>query len=173
MRPSILLLSSLLACSEPRPVPTASSAAPRVDRFASPAEGIFANAYLVETAEGVVLVDATLRVSDATALRARIAALGKPLLGVLLTHGHPDHYNGVAIVAGGRAVPVVATREVDKVIRADDAAKEQQWRPMFGDEWPTHRVFPDRIVGDGEVVRLGGLDFRVHAVGPAESHFDS
>jgi glyoxylase-like metal-dependent hydrolase (beta-lactamase superfamily II) len=172
MRTSIVFLSSLLACSAPRPVPTPSSAAPRVERFASPAEGIFANAYLVETPEGVVLVDATLRVSDATALRARIAGRGKPLLGVLLTHGHPDHYNGVAIAVGGRDVPIVSTREVDKVIRTDDAAKEKQWRPMFGEEWPVRRVFPDRIVGDGEVVRLGGLDFRVHAVGPAESHFD-
>jgi glyoxylase-like metal-dependent hydrolase (beta-lactamase superfamily II) len=173
MRTSIIVLSSLAACSEPRPVPTAPAPAPRIDRFASPAEGIFANAYLVETPAGVVLIDATLRVSDASALRARIDALGKPLLGVLLTHGHPDHYNGVAIATAGREVPVVATREIDKVIRTDDAAKEQLWRPMFGDEWPARRAFPGRIVADNEVVRLGGLDFRVHAVGPAESHADS
>jgi glyoxylase-like metal-dependent hydrolase (beta-lactamase superfamily II) len=171
MRPSIVILASLVACGEPRSVPP--PAAPRIEQVASPAEGIFANAYLVETPGGVVLIDTTLRVSDATALRARLDALGKPLLGVLLSHGHPDHYNGTAIVIAGRDVPVIATGEVDRVIRSDDAMKEQLWKPMFGAEWPTPRAFPDRQVGDNDVVRLGGLDFRVHAIGPAESHADS
>jgi glyoxylase-like metal-dependent hydrolase (beta-lactamase superfamily II) len=171
MRASIVVLASLAACGEPRPVPV--RAAPRIEQVASPAEGIFANSYLVETGDGIVLIDTTLRVSDASALRARIAAVGKPLLGVLLTHGHPDHYNGTAIVTAGREVPVIATRDVDRVIRADDAAKEQLWKPIFGDQWPAPRVFPNRLVDDNSVVRLGDLDFRVHAVGPAESHADS
>jgi glyoxylase-like metal-dependent hydrolase (beta-lactamase superfamily II) len=173
MRTSIIVLSSLFACGGPHPVPTVATAAPRITQVASPAEGIFANAYLVETPRGVVLVDATLRVSDARALRARITALGTPLLGVLLTHGHPDHYNGTAIVTAGLDVPVIATREVDRVIRADDAAKQQLWKPMFGAEWPEPRVFPNRLVGDDETVVLGGLTFRVHSLGPAESHADS
>jgi glyoxylase-like metal-dependent hydrolase (beta-lactamase superfamily II) len=44
---------------------------------------------------------------------------------------------------------------------------------MFGDEWPATRKFPTRTIGDGDAARLGGLDFRVHALGPAESHADS
>lgn len=171
MRVSIVVLASLVACGEPRPV--APPNAPRIEQVASPAEGIFANAYLVETGDGIVLIDTTLRVSDASTLRARIAAVGKPLLGVLLTHGHPDHYNGTAIVTAGREVPVIATHDADRVIRADDAAKEQAWKPMFGDQWPAPRAFPNRLVDDNSVVRLGGLEFRVHAVGPAESHADS
>ena len=173
MRTSIIVLSSLVACHEAHPVPPVSTAAPRITQVASPAEGIFANAYLVETPHGVVLVDATLRVSDASAVRTQLTALGKPLLGVLLTHGHPDHYNGTGIVTAGLEVPVIATREVDRVIRADDAAKQALWQPMFGAEWPEHRVFPNRIVGDDETVSLGGLAFRVHSIGPAESHADS
>jgi glyoxylase-like metal-dependent hydrolase (beta-lactamase superfamily II) len=176
----LLALAALAACREPQPAtPTAAAPAapavpaPRITQVASPAEGIFANAYLVETPAGVVVIDATLRVSDATALRARIDALGAPLLGVLLTHGHPDHYNGAAIVTAGLTVPVIATREVDRVIRSDDAGKARQWKPMFGAEWPERRAFPDRIAGDGEAIALGGLVFRAHSVGPAESHADS
>jgi glyoxylase-like metal-dependent hydrolase (beta-lactamase superfamily II) len=173
MRTWIIVLASLAACREAAVRNTPSPAAPRIEQVASPAEGILANAYLVDTSQGVVLIDATLRVSDATALRARIAATGKPLLGVLLTHGHPDHYNGVAIVTTGLDVPVVATREVDGVIRRDDLAKEAQWRPMFGAEWPTPRAFATRLVGDGDAVTFGGVTFRVHSLGPAESHADS
>jgi glyoxylase-like metal-dependent hydrolase (beta-lactamase superfamily II) len=153
--------------------PSAPVAIPQVEQVASPGEGIFVNSYLVETVEGVVVIDTMLRVTDAKALRAKIDATGKPLLGVLLTHGHPDHYNGVAILTEGYSVPVVATAEVDAVIRKDDAAKEQAWKPMFGAEWPAVRAFPTKLLGDGEAVRLGGLDFRVHRVGPAESHGDS
>jgi glyoxylase-like metal-dependent hydrolase (beta-lactamase superfamily II) len=171
-----ILLVVLAACgaetTTARPAPPV-AASPKIEQVASPGEGIFANAYLIETAGGIVVVDTGLRVSDATALRARISATGKPLLGVLLTHGHPDHYNGVGIVTAGSSVPVIATAAVDAVIRKDDAAKQQQWQPMFGAEWPVPRAFPTQTVGDGEKVRLGGLDFVAHAVGPAESHGDS
>lgn len=173
MHKAISLAVIVAACGRGEPVRPAVDPAPNIIQVASPAEGIFANAYLVETAAGVIVVDAMLRVSDAKALRARVDATGKPLLGVLVTHGHPDHYNGLAVLTAGASVPVVATAEVDAVIRKDDAAKEQQWKPMFGAEWPAQRTFPTKLVADGEAVRLGGLTFRAHAVGPAESHADS
>lgn len=176
MRISSLLVTVLAACggaATPSEAPRGVAPALHVEQVASPVDGIFANAYIIETSGGIVVIDTTLRVSDATALRARIDALGKPLLGVLLTHGHPDHYNGAAIVTAGLGAPVIATREVDRVIRADDAGKQRQWQPAFGAEWPARRVFPSRIVDDVEAVSLGGVVFRAHAVGPAESHADS
>jgi glyoxylase-like metal-dependent hydrolase (beta-lactamase superfamily II) len=140
---------------------------------ASPA-GILVNAYLIEAAAGVVAVDSALTVSDARALRAALDALHKPLLAVLLTHGHPDHYNGVsALIEGLGKVPVYATPEVSTVITGADAAKEAQWKPMFGDEWPARRTFPDHLLASGEALEIGGLRFSVHAVGPGESHADS
>jgi glyoxylase-like metal-dependent hydrolase (beta-lactamase superfamily II) len=140
---------------------------------ASPA-GILVNGYLVETAQGVVAIDSALTVSDAKVSRAKLDALGKPLLAVLLTHGHPDHYNGVAELVRGRGeVPILSTAEVAKVIADSDAAKEKQWKPMFGAEWPERRVFPNRTVKDGERVTFDGASFTVHALGPGESHSDS
>jgi glyoxylase-like metal-dependent hydrolase (beta-lactamase superfamily II) len=68
---------------------------------------------------------------------------------------------------------VLATAGVDSVIRANDAAKEQQWKPVFKDEWPARRTFPSRIVRDGESVTFDGAVFTVHALGPGESHQDS
>jgi len=149
------------------------AAAAEVHRYSADAAGIFANAYLVETPGGVVAVDATLTETDSKALRARLEALGKPLRAVLLTHGHPDHYNGVTNLLAGSEVPVLATAGVDRVIRESDAAKEQQWKPMFKDEWPARRTFPSRIVRDGESVTFDGVQFTVHDLGPGESHADS
>ena len=53
-----------------------------------PGKGALVNAYLVETSDGIVAVDGTLTVTDGRALRARLEALGKPLLAVLVTHAH-------------------------------------------------------------------------------------
>src|SRR3954451_9529665 len=114
----------LLSCTCFAIATQAQTPPPRVHAHASGESGIFANAYLIETAHGVVAVDALLTESESRALRAQLDALGKPLLAVLLTHGHPDHYNGVTRLVGGTPVPIVATPGVAEIIRRDDAAKE-------------------------------------------------
>ncbi|HEU5279791.1 MAG TPA: MBL fold metallo-hydrolase [Gaiellaceae bacterium] len=134
---------------------------------------VHVNAYLVETAEGVVAVDGTLTVSDGRALRARLGELGQPLLAVLVTHTHPDHYGGIVELVSTDDIPIFATAGVEAAIRRDDAVKEQILRPMFGDEWPRERVFPNAIVSDGDTLELGGARFSVVDLGPGESPHDS
>jgi glyoxylase-like metal-dependent hydrolase (beta-lactamase superfamily II) len=136
-------------------------------------EGAMVNAYLVETPEGVVAVDAMLTVSDSTRLRERVDATGKPLLAVLLTQSHPDHYGGLAQLVAGLDVPIVAPQGVHDVIRRDDPVKEEILRPMFGDEWARERTFPNTVVRDGETVTFGGVGFTVIDLGPSESPHDS
>jgi glyoxylase-like metal-dependent hydrolase (beta-lactamase superfamily II) len=145
----------------------------RVHRHSTWPEAALVNAYLVETSEGVVAVDGTLTVSDGRALRARLESLGKPLLAVLVTHAHPDHYGGIVELVAEDQVPVVATAGVDAVIRRDDALKEEILRPMFGEEWPRERTFPNRTVSDRETVELGGARLTVLDLGPGESPHDS
>ena len=131
------------------------------------------NAYLVETATGVVVVDATLGVSDGRALRVRVEALRKPLAAVIITHSHPDHYGGITSLLDGADIPVYAVAGVDQVIRRDDDAKEQILRPMFGNEWATARTFPNHLVQEGERVTVGDAVFAVTDLGPGESPHDS
>ncbi len=114
----------------------------RIHRHSTGPEGALVNAYLVETSEGVVAVDGTLTVSDGRALRAQLESLGKPLLAVLVTHAHPDHYGGIVELVGRDDVPVIATAGVDAVIRRDDGIKEEILRPMFGEEWPPSACSP-------------------------------
>src|SRR5262245_38865236 len=119
------------------------------------------NAYLIETRKSVIVVDATLGVSDGKSLRSRVEALGKPLAAVIITHSHPDHYGGVTSLLDGADVPVYAVAGVNDVIRRDDATKEQILRPMFGDEWPAVRTFPSRIVQGGERVTIADAVFEI------------
>lgn len=143
-----------------------------IHTYTAAERGLFANSYLLETDEGVVLVDGNLLVSDARALAARLAALGRPLLGAFVTHAHPDHFNGLPYVVGDD-VPVHASTTVAGAIEAVAVPKREQWRPVYGDEWPDRYRVPDRLLDDGETIEIAGLRVRVLDLGPAESHADS
>lgn len=144
-----------------------------IHRFHATGAGTPVNAYIIEGASGSVVVDATLTVSDGRGLRARVQDLRKPLLGVIITHAHPDHYGGLVELVRGLEVPVFATQGVGEVIRRDDPVKEQILRPMFGEEWAPERAFPNQVVADGELVSLDGIRLRVTDLGPSESPHDS
>jgi glyoxylase-like metal-dependent hydrolase (beta-lactamase superfamily II) len=131
------------------------------------------NAYLAETPGGVVAVDSTLTVSDARGLRERAEELGKPLRAVLITHAHPDHYGGAVELVGDEEIPIVAAEGVDAVIRRDDEIKEQIIRPMFGEEWPRVRRFPNHTMSDRESISFDGVSFTLLDLGPGESPHDS
>jgi glyoxylase-like metal-dependent hydrolase (beta-lactamase superfamily II) len=63
----------------------------KIHVYSSGQLGIFANAFVVESNNGVVVIDSTLTVSESKSLRGRLESIGKPLLAVILTHPHPDH----------------------------------------------------------------------------------
>jgi glyoxylase-like metal-dependent hydrolase (beta-lactamase superfamily II) len=149
------------------------SSEPTIHRFPAQHEGAFVNAYLVETGSGVVAVDGLLTVSAAKEMRAGLEGLGKPLLAVLVTHSHPDHYAGLAEIVAGHEAPIYAPQGVIDTIAADDAIKDQIIGPMFGDDWPANRVFPNTPVRDGESLSFDDVTFTVIDLGPSESPHDS
>jgi glyoxylase-like metal-dependent hydrolase (beta-lactamase superfamily II) len=144
----------------------------RIHTYTAAEAGLLVNSYLVEAADGVVLIDANLLLSDIAALAARITALHKPLLGAFVTHAHPDHFNGLPMLVADE-VPVYAAADVADTIERIAAAKRAQWQPVYGDEWPDRHRVPDQRLSTGDVVELGGLRFTLHALGAAESHADS
>jgi glyoxylase-like metal-dependent hydrolase (beta-lactamase superfamily II) len=120
------------------------------------------------------VVDTSLLHCDIAALDARLVTLDKPLLGVFVTHAHPDHFNGVhALVADRRGVPVHATTGVAKTIREIADAKRAQWGPVYGDQWPSVTAYPTVELADREQVVLDGVTYTARELGEAESHAGS
>jgi len=133
----------------------------------------FTNAYIVETKSALVVVDTMMINSDAILLRQYIDKLNKPLVAVIITHGHPDHYNGTAIILGGfNNVPVISTKGVMDCIKDTVDSKEVKWKPYFGDDWPENKILPNQLVNDGDIVNLDGLNYRFRDLGMAESSSD-
>jgi glyoxylase-like metal-dependent hydrolase (beta-lactamase superfamily II) len=127
------------------------------------------NSYLVRTGTGSVVVDPAGAAREGSFLR-RLAARW-PVEAILLTHGHDDHRLGAAAFQEGRAVPVVAQREIVRQVETRallapffaprDAA--QSGRPPS-----TRAIEPvDATVlfADGYVLESGGVTFRLTRVG--------
>jgi len=76
-------------------------------------------------------------------------------------------------LVAGDDVPIIAPQGVIDTIVRDDDAKEQILRPMFGDEWPAERTFPNTPIRDGDSISFDDATFTVIDLGPSESPHDS
>jgi glyoxylase-like metal-dependent hydrolase (beta-lactamase superfamily II) len=152
---------------------TTTAVQPTIHRFPANQEGAFVNAYLVETKSGVIAVDGLLSVSAAREMRTALDRIGKPLQAALVTHSHPDHYAGLGEIVAGYDVPIVAPLGVINTIERDDPVKDVIVGPMFGEEWPAKRVFPNTPIRDGESLTFDDVTFTVIDLGPSESPHDS
>ena len=147
---------------------------PKIHRYEARVSDFFVNAFLVETANAVVAVDATLANSDARALRAKIDdELRKPLKAVLLTHGHPDHFTGIAELTKGLEIPIYATRGSIDFAHEEDRRKAKVALTLFGAEFPRERRFPNAVVSDRDTVTCDNVTFEVRDYGPGESDDDA
>jgi glyoxylase-like metal-dependent hydrolase (beta-lactamase superfamily II) len=123
------------------------------------------NAFIVETGKELVIVDTTLTMSDSKALKQKADTLGKPVAGIILTHGHPDHVAGTYNLAPKGEIPIYALPSVKKLMEDTEEAKHKQWSAMFGSEWIPKWVYPNQMVKDGDTVKIAGLNFDVLDIG--------
>lgn len=139
-------------------------------------EGFMSNAGFVVTPAGVVVIDTLGSPSLATAMLAQIRKVtDKPVVRVIVTHYHADHYYGLQVFKDAGA-EIWAHRGAQGVIGSDGAQQRFAQRKEILGHWisdQTQRfVPPDRWL-DGPVdFELGGVRFKVRSVGPAHSDED-
>lgn len=140
--------------------------APKIHTHMSGEKGIFANAYIIESQNGVVVIDSTLTVSKSKALRSELDSIGKPLLAIILTHPHPDHVAGVTNLVTSQDVPIISLESIASIMNATEEAKRIQWTPVFGKEWISSRTYPNQYVKDLDSVTFDGITYKVYDFGP-------
>jgi len=138
--------------------------------FGSKEAAFFVNSFVIETRHGLVLVDTQFLTSSARKLSDLVKSLNKPLLAILITHPHPDHFNGTSeIVRDWPNLPIHATQATIDVIRATEADKRAAWTPIYGDDYPQHTVLPNTVALPGQPIWVDGLELRIDDLGAGES----
>jgi len=133
--------------------------------FTSGPNGFSVNSTLIYGDKDAILVDTQFVMSEAYRVAAMILESKKTLTTVYITHGHPDHYFGIAALK--QAFPkakFVALPETIAAIRNGWEGRLKNWTPEFGFNLPTTGpILPDELQGnalnlEGEALPVvGGL----------------
>jgi glyoxylase-like metal-dependent hydrolase (beta-lactamase superfamily II) len=143
--------------------------AAEVTRFVSGAQGFAVNSWLVPTKDGLVVVDTQFTVSDADKLVKTVMQTGRPLRAIVVTHPHPDHYNGTCQLLELAHVPVYATQSTIDNIRATAESKRVQWKSTYGKDYPDTTCVPDHVVPADGSVRIDDVELQFRDYGPGEA----
>lgn len=129
-------------------------------------QGFMANSTFILTDEGVVVIDTGSSVQIGEMLLRQIRArTDKPLLAVLNTHVHGDHWLGnQAMVADTPGVPIYGHPQMLALIEQGAGA---QWYDIMmnatdGAIAGTEPVPPTQTLDDGDSLSVGGLTIRAH-----------
>lgn len=127
----------------------------------SPA-GFLVTSTLVAGEKEAILIDAQFDLADAHRLVATILESKKQLTTVYVTHSHPDHYFGLAVIQ--QAFPkakLVALPAAVEAIQKTWQDKVKQWGPLYGDLVPSQPVLPVALTGttltlEGQTLEIRG-----------------
>ena len=131
--------------------------------FTSGPNGFSVNSTLIYGDHDAVLVDTQFVMSEAYRVAAMILESKKNLTTVYITHGHPDHYFGIAALK--QAFPkakFVALPATVAAIRSGWEGRLKYWTPEFGFNLPTTGpILPDELQGnainlEGEALQVVG-----------------
>jgi glyoxylase-like metal-dependent hydrolase (beta-lactamase superfamily II) len=118
----LLLLSTLIAAK--------AAEAGKLNIAVFPAKEANVNAYVFWDGKGALIVDATRNSKDAAELAKFVRSKGADPGVILITHGHPDHYFGLAVLRKEfpRAKILVASKEVkEDIIQFTRFMESKKW----------------------------------------------
>jgi glyoxylase-like metal-dependent hydrolase (beta-lactamase superfamily II) len=117
--------------------------------FTSSPNGYSVNSTLVYGDKDAILIDSQFLLSEAHRLAAMILESGKNLTTVYITHPHPDHYFGLAVIH--QAFPnakLVALPATVAGIKAGWGPRYKFWSATYGNNLPADPVIPEELEGN-------------------------
>lgn len=147
------------------------------DGFPTPEnQGMMCNITFVDTARGIVVVDsgASVQIGE-MAIRQVKKVLGKPVVAVINTHYHGDHWLGNdAFAAAYPGIPFYAHPGTITEIRG---VQGNMWRTLM-EQWTnqatvgTRVVPPTEALEGGRELSFGDVTLRIHHYGKAHTPYD-
>jgi glyoxylase-like metal-dependent hydrolase (beta-lactamase superfamily II) len=119
--------------------------------------------------DGILVVDSGRNVAGGRRVVAEVQRTGLPVLGVLVTHPHPDHVGGLGeFRAAFPQAPIYASAATASWMRRDPLGFYPLARQADAD-YPAALTYPDRTFGPDDVLDIGGLRIETVQYGPGES----
>lgn len=129
------------------------------------------NTHWIVTPHGVIVIDVQRDLGHARQALAAIKQLGKPVLAVLVTHGHPDHYAGIGLFkAQWPAALVWSSKTTYATIKDDHYGFNKLAATLAKGDFPDPVVLPDRSFADNDTLSIDGVQVVTREMGKAESN---
>ena len=129
---------------------------------------LFPNSVLILGEREAVLVDGQWWLSEGEKLAEMIAASGRRLTTVLITHAHPDHYMGLQpVLARFPDARVLARKPIRDEIRFSFQSKRRHWQELVPDDMPLEPPVVEEF--SGAAIDLEGQEIRFLDLPPAET----
>lgn len=145
------------------------SASPSVQTYTAGERGMAVNSHLITSDDEALLIDCQFLKEDAQAVADMVQRSGATLGLVFMTHAHPDHVFGAAVLRERfPQARFVAHPEVAAAIRTMAPIGMGFMRPEFGDEIPSDVVLPEPWSDPMLTVGTRRLDIREVRVAEAE-----
>jgi len=148
------------------------------DGFPTPEnQGMMCNITFVDTAKGLVVVDsgASVQIGE-MAIRQVRKAFKKPVIAIINTHYHGDHWlgNHAYVEAYGNDLPLYAH---SGTIQAVQGVQGNMWRTLM-EQWTNQatlgtRIVPPRLaLENGAELKFADVTLRMHHFGTVHTPFD-
>lgn len=147
------------------------------DGFPTPEnQGMMCNISFVDTPKGIVVIDsgASVQIGE-MAIRQLNKTLKKPVVAIVNTHYHGDHWLGNDAFA--TAYPGIPIYSHPGTIKEISGYQGKLWRTLL-EQWTnqatlgTRVVPPTHAIEHGAELRFGGITLRMHHYGKAHTPFD-
>lgn len=124
----------------------------RIHDYQAPRDGLMVHSLIVEGPTRLVLFDAQFLLDYAAELADYIDTLGKTLDRIIISHGHPDHWSGLAVISTRfPGVPIAALQDVRDYIEANGQAIMTARQAVFGARVAAAPVPPTVTIESGAI----------------------
>jgi glyoxylase-like metal-dependent hydrolase (beta-lactamase superfamily II) len=142
---------------------------PRIHNYTSSPPGPV-NSWFFESANGLVVIDTQRTLSEAENALDEIKKINKPILGVIITHPHPDHIGGTEVLLNGTSsVPIYSTQLTFDIMKNDTGGLIALTKQLHGDDYADQVVLPNKILTSDEIITIDGITYSFEDIGPGEA----